>query len=153
MSGCVQGTTCFEILKIIPTAAIALIVAAITLQQWRVAKAKLKLDLFDRRYKIFHQTWEILSEAATKGTREKNYGLSTPFNNYIPEAKFLFGKEVEAYLHKAVKNWADLHLYETEERQSTYAEKKSVVSGWFHDQADRGVKELFDPYLDFSKWK
>ena len=54
MSGNVQGTTCFEILKIIPTAAIALIVAAITLQQWRVAKAKLKLDLFDRRYKILN---------------------------------------------------------------------------------------------------
>jgi hypothetical protein len=86
----------------IPAALVTLTVGiagwVITRHQAAVAQAKLKLDLFDKRYPIFLDTWTIMSEVVTRGTREKNYGLGNPFSNFIPQARFLFGEEVERYL-------------------------------------------------------
>ena len=100
---CEQGSLCFEWLKTVPTTIVAFAVAAIAIEQWRVAKAKLKLDLFDKRYAIFLDTWKIMSEVITKGPRSQNYGLGNPFSNFIPQARFLFGKDIESYLQLAVK--------------------------------------------------
>jgi|SRR5271170_1707414 len=152
MGCCVQGTTCFEILKIAPTALIALIVAIITFQQWRVSKAKLKLDLFDRRYDVFFKTWVILSETVAKGTRETNYGLGTPFNNFLPQAKFLFGDDINNYLDLVSEKWTRLHGIEGMDRQSEYAQEKSDLMMFFHDESAR-AKDVFGPYLNFDEWK
>jgi hypothetical protein len=65
---CIQGTICFELMKGIPAAIVATFAAGIAgiiaWRQYKVAKAKLNLDLFERRYKIFHNTWEELSNIA-----------------------------------------------------------------------------------------
>ena len=153
MECCTQGTTCLEVLKILPTAFIALLVAIISFQQWRVSKAKLKLDLFDRRYEIFMRTWKILSEAVGKGTRAEQYGLGTPFNNFLPEAKFLFGKEVFHYLDEVSNKWVRLHAIEAMEHTSTFAQERSDLLVYFSEQADNRVKEVFGPYLNFDEWK
>jgi hypothetical protein len=146
----------------IPAALVALTVGIagwfIARHQAAVAQAKLKLDLFDKRYPIFLRVWKIMSEVVTKGTREKNYGLGTPFNNFIPRARFLFGPDVELYLSQAVKKWAHLHALEAEiggagVRAADYAEKRRELLDWFEEQAQRGVKELFGRYLDFEKWR
>ena len=125
--------------------------------QAATARAKLKLDLFEKRYPIFLETWKIMSEVAREGTRKKNWGLSTPFNNFIPQARFLFGKDVEAYLSNAVKQWTDLYAVEAEsedpaERVKNVARRRDLTN-WFFDQASTGVKDLFAPYLDFEKWR
>ncbi len=141
----------------LPAAIVALIVAVIAYQQYRVAKAKLKLDLFDKRFAIFQQTWEILSEAAIRGTREKNWGLATPFNNFLPQARFLFGKKVAAYLDLAFHNWNELHGLEGEREDSAsaaaHAARVSELKGWFHEQADKGCKDMFGKFLNFERWK
>ena len=50
---CCPGTICFEWMKGMPAAVIAvagvIITATIAYRQYAVAKAKLKLDLFDKR--------------------------------------------------------------------------------------------------------
>lgn len=161
-SGCANGTVCFELVKGIPTAAVALVVGIvgglIAYRQAVIAEAKLKHDLFERRYAIFLETWKIMSEVVVKGTREKNYGLGNPFSNFIPQARFLFGKDVETYLLDAVKKWADLNAIEgeignVEARTPDLAQRRYDLSGWFHEQADSGVKGLFGPYLNFEKWR
>jgi hypothetical protein len=99
---CVQGTTCFEFFKLAPTALIALIVAGITFGQWRVARAKLKLDLFDRRYKIFHQTWAALSGTVMRGTREKNLADLHAYDSEEYQSKYAEKKS-------ALMQWFDTH--------------------------------------------
>jgi hypothetical protein len=150
MNACDLG---YEILKNSPTTMIALIVAYVAVQQWRVSRAKLKLDLFDRRYAIFMEVWKILSEVVHKGTRETNLGLFTPFNNLIPQAKFLFGEEIGQYLETLTTKWTRLHGIEGMQKQSTYAQEKYELTGWFKEQADNEVKRRFAPYLTFEKWK
>jgi hypothetical protein len=93
-----------------------------------------------------------------KGTREKTYGLGTPFNNFIPRARFLFGPEVEAYLSDAADKWARLRglegvVDEGAPRAPERAEELSNLRDWFASQSDTGVKELFAPYLNFEKWR
>jgi L-serine deaminase len=145
----VQGT---------PAALVTLIIGLIALQvalrQASVAEAKLKLDLFEKRYPIFQETWEIMSEVVMKGTRHKHYGLSNPFANFRPRARFLFGQEVEAYLSEAAKKWVDLHAYEAEcsdpNSAAQNAAKAAELTNWFSEQASTGLKDLFAPYLEFK---
>jgi hypothetical protein len=155
------GPVCIALVQGIPTALVALTVGIvgsyIAYRQASVAKAKLKLDLFEKRYPIFQQTWEIMSETALRGTRVRHYGFGNPFSNFMPQARFLFGKNVEAYLSNAVNRWAELHGYEGEREDALaaaqHAARVAELKGWFHQQASTGLRELFDPYLDFEKWR
>lgn len=156
------GPVCLSLVQGIPAALVTLTVGIagwiIARQQAAVAATKLKLDLFEKRYPIFLETWKIMSEVVTKGTREKNYGLAHPFSNFIPQARFLFGDEVERYLNDAASKWIRLHGIEGEIggvgiRAADYAEQRRQLLDWFESQAKTGVKELFGPYLDLEKWK
>jgi hypothetical protein len=148
-----------DLLKGLPAGIVALIVAAISWRQYLVARAKLKLDLFDRRYAIFQQTWEILSEVTMRGTREKSYGLATPFNNFLPQARFLFGKKIADYLDQASTNWNELHGLEGERADVAGADRQNNIArtrklkNWFFKEASDGCKQMFDEYLDFERWK
>ena len=163
MSCCLSGSICFELIKGLPAAFVTLIIgviaAAIAFRQYRVAKAKLKLDLFEKRYAIFQQVWAIFSEVVLDGgVKKNNYGLATPFNNFLPQAAFLFGKSIENYLAEAVKKWTEMGTAETYIEQQgadlqQWAEKRRVLSIWFEEQASRGLKRVFGPYLNFEEWK
>jgi hypothetical protein len=163
MDCCVQGSICFEWMKGVPAAFVALVIgliaAGITWRQYKVAKAKLKLDLFERRLAIFQKTWEILSLTVKDGTREKNWGLGTPFNNFLPEASFLFGPEIGDYLSLCIKHWTELYGLQAEkysdqgkDRQKNI-ERSTELTNWFFEQASTGCKAKFGKYLDFANWK
>ena len=144
----------------IPAAIVALTVGIvagfIARHQAAVAAAKLKLDLFEKRYPIFLETWQIMSEVVFKGTRVRNYGLGNPFSNFIPQAGFLFGKQVEEYLSGAATKWIRLRALESQigsAQAPAIVEEKANLMDWFDSQAKGGVKQLFSPYLDFEKWK
>jgi hypothetical protein len=157
---CVQGSICFELVKGIPAAIAALVVGSIATgiayRQYRVAQAKLKLDLFDKRYAIFLETWTILSEAVIKGTRERQWGLATPFNNFLPQASFLFGQRVTSYLNTASKNWTSLHAFEGDGAANltpAQLEESKALRQWFEDEAKEGCRKVFGRYLNFERWK
>ena len=159
---CGQGSIVFELWKGAPAAFVALtigwIAAGIAYRQYQVAHAKLKLDLFDKRYAIYQETWRILSEAATTVPLPK-HGMYTPFNNLIPQAAFLFGKPVENYLNEAVRQWAKLRALQTLTQGSVNAVQPADIAAhaelqtWFHQEASQGAKELFGRYLNFEKWR
>ena len=155
------GPVCVGLVQGVPAALVALTVGIvgwlIARRQAAIAQAKLKLDLFEKRYPIFQQTWEIMSAVAQNGTRGHNYGLGNPFSNYKPRAGFLFGEEVEAYLSAAVDKWVDLSTLEAEGEDPAAAALNAArvreLKNWFYKQASTGLKELFGPYLDFEKWR
>lgn len=148
-----------ELLKGLPTVLIALIAAGIAYRQYRVARNKLKLDLFDKRYAIFQQTWEILSEVVKGGTQENSYGLATPFNKFLPQAAFLFGKDIEKYLDDVSNNWIELCALEAERADVQGAEftrnvsRASELKRWFFVEASKGAKQKFGRYLNFDGWR
>jgi hypothetical protein len=150
-------------MKGVPTAVVALVIglvaALIAYRQYRVAHAKLSLDLFDKRYAIFLAIWEILSETARRGVAKGPTNLATPFNNYIPQAAFLFGSEIEEYLNTAVKNWADMWAIQknTEDNRNVVQQsdiaRRSELEKWFFQEASEGAKRRFGKYLNFEQWR
>ena len=82
-----NGSISFEWAKSAPTTFAALVIGCIAgyiaFHQWRVAKAKLNLDLFEKRYVIFEATWTELSQAM----QTPEVRITNPnFTNLFPKA-------------------------------------------------------------------
>jgi hypothetical protein len=161
---CSPGSDCFEWIKVLAPTAVAFIfggiAARITWKQGEVAEAKLKLDLFERRYAIFEKVWGITSEIFKYGPNlSRGNGLrlfGTPFNDIKPEASFLFGKEIDAYISELATKWseyrAQVQLNDDDPRKS--AEREQAIQMYFLEQANDGhVKARFAPFLDLANWK
>ncbi len=60
-----------DLIKGLPAAFVAFVIGAIAARiaynQYLVAKAKLSLDLFEKRFPIFQKVWEIVSDVGFKG--------------------------------------------------------------------------------------
>jgi hypothetical protein len=101
-----------ELIKGLPAALVALVIGAIAAciayRQYRVARDKFRLDLFDRRYAIFLATWRELSRVVTDGPPQQAF---SEFQNHVPQARFLFGPEIEAYLQELMKNLTEPRLH------------------------------------------
>jgi hypothetical protein len=92
---------------------IALIGAGIAFLQWRLAQNKLKLDLFDRRFKIYEGARELLRSVMTSGKAKDD----EVFNFLVAtrEAKWLFDDSIAEYLEKEIYHKAvDLQTLDAE---------------------------------------
>ncbi len=126
-------------------------------QQKDVAEAKLKLELFEERLAIFLATWE----AASSPLQSSEPRFAPPqFTNLFPKASFLFGAEVEKYMRFEVASrmstLATIRM-KTAQNSGIVPPDDLVVlaelEGWFVDAATSGVRAVFAPYLDMSKWR
>jgi len=85
-----------QILGPIATLLIGCLIGSIAWQQWQVARSKLRLDLFDRRYKVFDATRKflavILREARFEGSHLFEFFAGTS------DAEFLFDSDIVDYL-------------------------------------------------------
>lgn len=162
---CVKDTLCFQVAQGVPAALVALTVgiagAFIAWRQYATARAKLKLDLFERRYEIFMAVWTHLSFIKEHGCELMNesgpkYEAFKEFRNNIPQSGFLFGRDIERYLSEINQNQMDLWGLEIHSglRALSPSEsvKKSELTAWF-DRESRYAKVRFKPYLDLRKWK
>ena len=160
---CQQGSICFELIKGIPAALAALLIggiaAGIAWRQYKLAHAKLKLDLFERRYVIFNDAWKFMSEIMHDGPGDQ---ALHPFTNQIPQAGFLFGRSIEDYLNDAVKKRTELYMIQQRIRGRSMSaivtppediDRSAFLTNWFFEQASTGLKTKFAPYLDFEKWR
>ncbi|MHA6203499.1 hypothetical protein ACXU4B_03630 [Dyella soli] len=133
---------------------IALSALIVTIVQHRATKAKLKLDLFERRYAIFEIAWQYLSKQATDSTKDPREGK---FSNIIPQAEFLMGDEIAEYMRLAQKKTVDKWFLEDKQKRQTATpeENASVIElmSWFENEAKEGLRRKFAPYLDFHVWK
>lgn len=155
-----EGSLSFELAKGLPAAFVALVIglvaAGIAYRQWQVARAKLNLDLFERRYAIFEETWGYLSSAVTEGTKRFN---DPTLSNLLPQAEFLFGPEIRAYMEQARSKMGDFWVVEKEWGTGTAEEQKKRISdrrevvNWFEKQASNGCRAKFGRYLDFRQWR
>lgn len=157
LASCSAGTVCFELIKGIPAAVVALLVGVLAswigYQQYRVGRAKLNLDLFDKRYLVFQKTWEFLSSPPPG-----MFG-SGPFDNLIPQASFLFGPEVAEYMRTASRHATELATIGARARgrgdviAPEDIPRDTELHNWFFQEASVGVKSIFGRYLDFAEWR
>jgi hypothetical protein len=76
------------------TPLIALVAVYVAYQQWRTNSLKSKLDLFDRRFRVFEEMRTLLGAMLTIGA-DTNRILD--FWSKTAEAEFLFGGEIAKY--------------------------------------------------------
>ncbi len=135
---------------------ISCLVAFVAWQQWQVAQNKLRLDLFDRRYKVFEAARKFVSQIISNG--KFNDRDLMEFNVGTSDTKFLFGSDVVGYLEKLRENAIDIRhhqkLYENlapGSDRSYHVEAEHDQLLWFTRQFECHVMtNTFAPYLDFS---
>jgi len=158
---CLKDTICFELVKGLPAAFVTLIIgiiaASVAYRQYRTARAKLNLDLYDRRFELFDTTWGFLS-SIVQGDLVRQKDHREILNNLLPSARFLFGEEIASYLDKIISLHIELFKLtnrQLEVLQLTDSEQGRILEleEYFRNEVKIGVKEKFGGYLDFSHWK
>ena len=139
------------------TVLVALFAAWIALQQYRVARNKLKLDLFEKRFSVFAGTRKFLSLLLQKGDVALDDLFS--YRASIAEADFLFEEDLVKYLREIDRRALGLHTttgtmkpLPVGDERSRLAQRSSDEIGWLTDQLPE-LKNQFGPYMSFRKWK
>jgi hypothetical protein len=88
------------------TPVIAVVAVYIAWQQHKTARDKLKLDLFDRRYKVYRGLMDLFACVATEGT-VSNEDLGK-FYRETDQKRFLFDDDVCDYLTEVRKKVVEL---------------------------------------------
>lgn len=126
----------------------------IAYRQSRIATAKLNLDLYDRRFKVFDATRNYMSDIFTSDNLPRR---TTEFSIRTADAVFLFGSEIEEYIEHLRRRGVDLHaargrLRLMDEREQVGEQRNALVDR-VSDIEERFANEYknliaaFKPYL------
>jgi len=140
------------------TLAIAAVVAYVSWNQYRIARNKLRLDLFDKRYKVFEGARTLLAFVVREGALPmpelQRYWIATT------DRKFLFGSEVLEYLESLDKHASAFHTYNLVMQHDSGADAEARAEaieidhremGWLSDELLKGgLQAKFAPYLQFA---
>jgi hypothetical protein len=139
----------------IVAAFISIATATVAIMQWRLAKDKLRLDLFEKRYRVYEVAMTYLS-AVVSLADVRNDDLHN-YNRGTTDAVFLFGPEISDYIKKLRHRTLQMQLY-----QKTFAplpvgtERSALVQQhtdeliWLSDQLLE-LPLIFERYLGFGK--
>jgi len=138
----------------IATVVISLAITYIAWQQWQIARTKLRLDLFDRRYKVYDATRRfvgtIVGDATFPDAQLWAFVLGTS------DAEFLFEPDVVAYLAQIRSRAIDMRTHQqvfeplpVGEERSRHVQAQHDELIWFTHQLTEMTK-VFSPYLSFS---
>jgi hypothetical protein len=136
------------------TPVIAVISAIILINQYRLQKLRWRLDLYDKRYRVFLNTMEFLSFVVARHNVDDD--SLTKFLRGSKDKEFLFGDDIKDYLDELYSKGLDLQLIETElkdtpvrEEWNAKVKKSSQLFQWFTKQFEVS-KRLFREYLAIS---
>jgi hypothetical protein len=138
----------------IATLFLSVAVVVIAWQQWRVAENKLRLDLFERRYKVYEATRTFLSLIAREATFTDAQFMD--FGVVTLDAEFFFKPDVAEYLSQIKMRALDMRvnqrLYEDlpqGDERSRHVEAEHDQLIWLKDQFAE-LPKIFAPYLGFA---
>jgi hypothetical protein len=145
--------------SVLSTPIVALIAAVfagtIAYRQWRTAQNRLKLDLFDKRFAVYHETMKFLSHVMIKGGVGGDELLK--FNIGIREAKWLLDDDIDNYLKEEIrKNASSIRTLATilvnmpvGVERTANVDKESQLLTWIMEQPDV-VDTKFRSYLKLN---
>ena len=136
------------------------IAASIALAQWRLARQRFKLDLFELRYEVYETTFKTIAQAVTTGVGGLFQNLvANGISKTRPKTRFVFGPEIDKYVDEVWRNLVALWSIddaatrnENVVRPEQVAQRFQIMT-WFNAELDGGCERRFAPYLDFSKWR
>ena len=125
---------------------VAALAALIALQQWKTARSKLKLDLFEKRIAVYACVQETLGHAARNGNLDEERQIA--YLSGTKSAKWLFRSDVAAYLDKTL--WHKIVDLET---QNTLSKDNPNEEDRIANIKARGetMKWLVAQYKEFDK--
>ena len=132
-----------------------LVVAYVAWQQWRTARARLKLDLYERRLKVFEAVMRFFDKIAATGTA--SYEAINALTAGTIEARFLFKEDIVAYIDKLRTQAIELRHAEGQVRGrntdapdvfENWSQKYSALRDWYTQQY-QDAPEKFSAYLAF----
>ncbi len=151
----------FSILSSLLTPIIALIAVYIAYQQfvinkrtYEISSRKLKLDLYNKRFRVFNETKQVLlkivQDAKIDLIELRNFIFS------VNESAFLFEKEITDYLELIRKNAIEYNhaLDDIEKHPIGSDEKLRIIESnrkladWFLSEY-QSIESRFQKYLDF----
>lgn len=139
-----------DIFKALLTPVLALFGLYIAWQQFQLAKQKVKLDLFDRRQRVFRAVTELASTVVRHGSATDTDAIK--LLGETADAEFLFGPEIATYIddmyHRAIQlamRAEEVRLGDAEDHSAAVRAKWEQVK-WF-DRQIREARQLFGPYL------
>lgn len=167
---CEAGQLCWdavilELIKGLPTAFVALVIGAIAAniayRQYRVARGKLNLDLFEERFKVYELIFNFLSfchhsEGADFQRRETAVAA---FEEARQKTFFLFGRRAEAYLQYLERLYHDresamARIAEAKESETCEQEHKAIDNAnVLLSREFRVLHEHFRVYMNFEEWR
>jgi hypothetical protein len=137
---------------------IAGIAVYVAIRQWQINRQRVKLDLFDRRFRVFLEVRKILSSVLPEARATREDFLR--FRTGVAESYFIFGPEIENYLQEIYLHGINLASAEDRYRQpkqqraddhdpKKLAEQMNLHLAWLTDELPL-AKEKFKKYLDVS---
>jgi hypothetical protein len=139
------------------TFVVGLSISVIAYQQWVLARHKFRLDLFDRRYKVYDATVKFVATiyAHANFTDEDLH----EFNLGTMDAVFLYPKPIKEYLEKIRARALHMRLFGNQSENMPVGDKRSKIVKENHDEfvwlTDQllALPDLFSPYLGFQSAK
>jgi hypothetical protein len=127
----------------------------IAYQQYKTNRDKLRLDLYNKRYKVFDSLKTLLGHIAQQlNVKHKQV---YEFKIKTKEAVFLFEEDITTYLdtisQKALDLWADhekLKNLPVGEERSAKVDETSELFSWLMKQSEVAV-DKFNKYLKFEQ--
>jgi hypothetical protein len=145
------------ILSPVATLIVGLAIAFFAHQQWSIARHKLRLDLFEKRYNVYEATARFLS--LIMSLANFNDDDLRAFNIGTMDAVFLYPKHIKDYLDEIRCRAMDMRTYQREfERLPVGDERNKLVdqnhneARWLNEQLTR-LPTVFAPFLGFASAK
>lgn len=125
----------------VTTAGVAVIVALITWGQWSTNRARLRHELFERRYAVYEHIAGFIADILTSG--KVAHGEPEGFSRRTKTAYFVFecDAEVKRLITEIYQNAVRLHALEATLESLSGEERKENV------ESQRKVKEWFEQTL------
>jgi len=129
--------------------------AWIAVKQMRIATAKLNLDLYDRRFKVFEAGRHFLGQFLVYGTIRLQE--ITELSVGTADAVFLFGDEVVEYLDTLRKTGVSLNgkngrlnnMDNNDPGRNAVIDQIAILETQLSDEIPR-ITSLFKPYLELG---
>lgn len=137
---------------------VAIVVGAfaswIAAQQWRTARDKLRLDLFEKRWVIYETLNTIIANTLSRGAI--TLGEVDDFYRRTKGSEFLFDRSINAYILEVRRALVQLATATSQiedrdggVRTDAIAEARKLKD-WFEEQALHVVSAKFEKFLSFG---
>ncbi|MCB4770946.1 hypothetical protein LGR54_20250 [Ancylobacter sp. Lp-2] len=148
-----------EVVKASGPTIVALVIGGIATmiayRQWRTAKDKLRLDLFERRLAVYDLIERYRARVLQNGSADTEDIRS--LHEMASRSEFLFGRDVTEFIEKLKREWQVLVLpagkvAKDEASRREHLDRQYEIKKAYLNQ-DVELRKLFTKYLSFGKLK